>query len=91
MFPRKFKTETTENSSMTNKLIMGFMAMALISASAIVALAGNNDVSKAFEREIKENMVLDSGEWHRLALPDDEGTVEAETQPQRTILASRNR
>lgn len=76
---------------MTNKLIMGFMAMALLSASAIVALAGNNDVSRAFERQIKENMVLDSGEWHRLMLPADDATVEAEMQPDRTVIASRNR
>ena len=76
---------------MTNKLIMGFMAMALLSASAIVALAGNNDVSRAFERQIKENMVLDSGEWHRLMLPAEDVTVEAEIQPEHTVIASRNR
>ena len=88
MFPRKFKTETTENSSMTNKLIMGFMAMALLSASAIVALAGSNDVSKAFERVIEENMVVDSGVWHRIDA-DENAVVEAKAE--RTVLASRNR
>ena len=74
---------------MTNKLIMGFMAMALLSASAIVAFAGSNDVSKAFDRVIEENMVLDSGVWHRIDA-DDEAAVEAKAE-RAVVVASRNR
>ena len=74
---------------MTNKLIMGFMAMALLSASAIVAFAGSNDVSKAFERVIEENMVLDSGVWHRIDAADD-AAVEAKAE-RAVVLVSRNR